>query len=129
MPKIFIIDDDAINNYISEHVIINTDPTIQMYIFTNPVEALSHINQMPFETDTIILLDLNMPQMSGWQVLDEMQHPYTTYILSSSILACDKEKSRLYGQVKGFISKPLSRSIAELVVAKQNLFALEQEVR
>ena len=129
MTKLFIIDDDPINNYISEHSLRLNNPEIDLQIFVNPVEAVAFLNTLPFSPDVLLLLDLNMPQMSGWQVMERLVNLYDTYILSSSISQSDKEKSRAYQNVKGFISKPLNRAISERILSKQNLFILEQEVK
>jgi CheY-like chemotaxis protein len=62
----------------------------------------------------MILLDVNMPQMNGWDFLEEYEKlplqaiaKTKVYIVSSSINNRDIEKSKTYKTVSGFISKPL----------------------
>ena len=62
----------------------------------------------------IILLDLNMPVMDGWEFLDLFQKQYPQFIektkifiLSSSINPSDREKAKEEKIIEGFLSKPL----------------------
>lgn len=60
----------------------------------------------------LILLDLDMPVMDGWEFLDAfMKLPIAkqvcVFVLTSSIHPDDREKARRYNVVKGFFSKPL----------------------
>ncbi len=63
----------------------------------------------------MILLDLNMPQMDGWEFLDAFgtlplaQEEVRVFILTSSIQPTDIEKSTQYKEVKGYFSKPLGK--------------------
>ena len=72
----------------------------------------------------LVFLDINMPEMSGWDVLDELKDNneilikfMTIYMISSSIDLTDKNKSIDSPLVKAFVSKPLSgKVIKELLV-------------
>ncbi len=72
----------------------------------------------------LVFLDINMPEMSGWDVLDELKDHneilikfMTIYMISSSIDLTDKNKSIDNPLVKAFVSKPLSgKVIKELLV-------------
>ena len=72
----------------------------------------------------ILLLDLEMPEMDGWEFLDEfcklkkkINKESTIYIASSSIAYEDKLKAQKYECVRDFLSKPINmdklRKIAE----------------
>ena len=59
----------------------------------------------------IILLDLNMPILDGWQFLDEFKQFNSTaqvYIMSSSNYPEDIQNASNYPLVKGYIVKPLT---------------------
>jgi len=66
----------------------------------------------------LILLDLDMPVMDGWEFLDAflklpIAKQVCVFVLTSSIHPHDREKARHYSLVKGFFSKPLdSDSVA-----------------
>ncbi|UPT66859.1 MAG: response regulator [Sphingobacteriales bacterium JAD_PAG50586_3] len=63
----------------------------------------------------IVLLDINMPTLSGWEVLNKIQQFNTQtidllsiYILSSSIDVDDHERATEIDMVLGYLEKPLS---------------------
>ena len=122
MTKLFIIDDDPINNFLSKKSIEKSGPDTHISTFTNPVQAINTLNEQPYDPTIVLLLDLNMPEMSGWDVIETLRHPYKVYILTSSISAVDKAKCGKYSNISGFISKPLTPQTGELVIKKTNLF-------
>ena len=84
-------------------------------IAENGIEA---VNQALKEFPDIIFLDLNMPNIDGWQFLDEVQkHSFieklNIYIVSSSIDNHEIERAKRYKSVKNFISKPISLDFFE----------------
>lgn len=60
----------------------------------------------------LILLDLDMPVMDGWEFLDALSglhiaRQVCVFVLTSSIHPDDMERAKRYREVKGFFSKPL----------------------
>lgn len=111
MKNIIIVDDDPINNYLCELTIKTVYPNAQTQSFTNPVFAFSTLTNPPVDSRTTILLDLNMPEMNGWQFLEKFEQKNiscTFYILTSSVNPVDKEKAQKHPIVAGFLSKPIS---------------------
>jgi len=77
-------------------------------------EALSKEEDGILKVPEIILLDLNMPVMDGWEFLELFQTRYPQFaaktkifILSSSINPADREKAKEEKLIEGFLSKPL----------------------
>jgi CheY-like chemotaxis protein len=63
----------------------------------------------------LILLDLNMPMMDGWEFLEafsrlSLPHPICVLVLTSSINPADHVKAARYQNVAGYFSKPLNAS-------------------
>ena len=73
------------------------------------------------ETPDLILLDLNMPVMDGWEFLDafsalDLQKHVHVCVLTSSIHPEDIEKAKLYAEVEGYFPKPLDDEILDRIV-------------
>jgi CheY-like chemotaxis protein len=75
-----LIDDDPQNNMISAMVIRNSlqDTEVQVTDFINPEVGLkyigtTYINEISKEK-TILFLDINMPILSGWEFLENLEH-------------------------------------------------------
>ncbi|TVZ28040.1 CheY-like chemotaxis protein [Gillisia sp. Hel_I_86] len=119
MNSIILVDDQSITNFITRKLLEIEDVQIPVKDFTNPVEALELILQQK-EQKNIIILDLNMPEMSGWEFLDKLvenNHTPTIIILTSSTSDLDRDKASQYNFVKDYIIKPLNQNkVSELCV-------------
>jgi len=115
---VFLIDDDPITNFIHTKV-INAELPYAVIAFTDAEKALEEIKQcQAFRTASLpdlILLDVNMPNMDGWEFLDEFQRLMNpalkkcgVIMLSSSLDRDDIERAEVYKCVIEFISKPLT---------------------
>lgn len=75
----------------------------------------------------LMLLDINMPGVSGFDVLDLMsqleggQLPHVVVMLSSSDASADRERAAAYSIVSDYLVKPLTRDtthqLADLALA------------
>ncbi|MEE2770578.1 MAG: response regulator, partial [Bacteroidota bacterium] len=64
------------------------------------------------EDESLIFLDLNMPVMSGWDFLEELQKrniKHQVIILSSSTSQFDIQKAKLYPDVLQYVVKPMNK--------------------
>ncbi len=107
--KIFLVDDEYINNVISTKILMKIDNTLNIVKFTNPIQAFEEIRN---ENPDLVLLDLNMPQFSGWQFLERMRAEHvlnSVVILTSSVCRPDNIRAHTYGNVIGYAEKPLNR--------------------
>jgi CheY-like chemotaxis protein len=117
MIHLLIVDDDDINIFLIKQILKKSSHAIQAISFTDPVEALNYIKKNIAEGKSIdlLLLDINMPLLNGWDVLKELRingksilKRTKVYMLSSSLHKADHELSNKFDEVSGFISKPLS---------------------
>lgn len=117
-PRFIAIDDDSVNNMISKLTIEMVSGKSEVVTFTNPAQGFDFIvNEYGGNHDqphTVLLLDINMPVMSGWEFLErfdnmkaEVKKLFKIYILSSSVDPRDKQRSYANKNVKGFLVKPL----------------------
>ncbi|NIJ55210.1 response regulator [Dyadobacter arcticus] len=78
---VLIIDDDPTSVFLAKLLLSSTGLFDKLTTYQNPVDALSFIkvqlvdNQLP----QVILLDINMPLIDGWQLLDALM-PYQAQI-------------------------------------------------
>lgn len=112
----YIIDDDKLSIKLMSMLISKNNFCEEIISFHNPQTALDELKNNatdPSKLPDVILLDLNMPVLDGWQFLDEFTHVTFTkkivvFIISSSIDPCDLEMAKNYPIVKDYIIKPLS---------------------
>ncbi|MFA6278153.1 MAG: response regulator [Pedobacter sp.] len=114
--NLLVIDDDDINIFIIKKIVEKTGYDINMVSKSNGQQAIDYLNDIISSKQPIphlILIDINMPVMNGWEFVEAYQslgieQRVDLYILSSSVYENDIEKTKSYSAVKGFISKPLS---------------------
>jgi len=126
---IWIIDDDAIYQTIINKLIQKSGVFSTHSSFMNGKEAMTTLNTIleiheEYIPD-IILLDINMPIMDGWEFMEEIKRikskinkQIIIYIVSSSIAIEDRNKSKTFTDIIGYIPKPIS--IEDLIAIVQN---------
>ena len=117
LKNILMLDDNILTHKICAKMMSNINPEINLFSFTAGIEALEFLHTFP--TD-LILLDLDMPEMNGWEFLNFMQKKginIPTIIVSSSIDAKDLSRSLEYNNVKGFIHKPITNADLKSILA------------
>ena len=74
MKSIFLVDDDKTLVYLTIRTIKSTNAEATFKDFGNGLDAIDYLKSVADQTDMlldIILLDLSMPIMDGWEFLDE----------------------------------------------------------
>ncbi|WP_316744847.1 response regulator [Pedobacter antarcticus] len=114
--NLLVIDDDDINIFIIKKIVEKTGYDAKMVAKTNgqlAIDYLKDLQQKNMSLPDLILIDINMPVLNGWEFLEVYEklgilQDSDMYMLSSSVYENDIEKAKTYKTVKGFISKPLS---------------------
>ncbi|HWK58536.1 MAG TPA: response regulator [Parapedobacter sp.] len=115
--RVLVIDDDTIFNLMADVILRDLGITTQPQCFTSGQEALAYISQHDHADITYLLfLDINMPIMTGWEVLDCLQsmphhHRIHVVIVTSSINRADQKAARASKFVIDYMIKPLKRDI------------------
>lgn len=116
-----IIDDDPFALAMTKKTVSDRIPRKQIRIFSSPIFALQYLQR---ENDLreknigkrgIILTDLDMPEMDGFEFLDEfnrlrraISENYTIFVLSSTNESFKIQRLHEKPGFKGFIPKPLT---------------------
>ncbi|MBN4046941.1 response regulator [bacterium AH-315-P13] len=131
---IVLIDDNKIDCFINQKIISIASKHSITKIFNSGNTALDYITKIlkrsEFETlfnIDLILLDINMPVMNGFEFLDKltkmkafMKNPIEVHFLSSSNNEKDISDALKNKFCSGYINKPLTKEkISKLIVSKQ----------
>ena len=116
MKKLYLIDDQPMTHFITKKYlkVAGFKGSIQEY--TKPGIALSDLKE---ETSALILLDLQMPEMTGWDFLEEMiEHnlEFQTIILTSSTSSLDQHRAQNYTMVLDYMVKPLNQEKIKILM-------------
>jgi len=114
MAKILIIDDDSIVVFVQQRILQKCGVSYEPLAFKNAQEGLKYLRDTTIqEREYLIFLDINMPEISGWEFLEILQNLEDTedikvIMVTSSIDSYDKKKSVDYKNVYSFIEKPIT---------------------
>jgi two-component system chemotaxis response regulator CheY len=116
---VFVVDDDKIFHFLIKKLLSSNNIDVSPNFFENGLQAIegikSKINNGENPPD-LILLDINMPVLDGWQFLEEykllkekIQKDIAIYIISSSDDTSDKDKAKLFKtEIKDYFLKPMT---------------------
>lgn len=133
LEKVICVDDDPIALLLSKLVISKSDFASQVITAANGEIAIQYLERPEvIEENTVsknplvILLDLNMPVMDGWEFLEQFSNTLfldhyrasKVILLSSSIDPNDIERSKDFPMVAAFLPKPLTKEMLETILEK-----------
>jgi CheY-like chemotaxis protein len=113
-----IIDDDQIYVFGVKKLIALHNFCKNILVFGNGEEALNYMTPLIESAEKmpdVILLDINMPVMDGWEFLDEFikiqpraHKTIEVYMVSSSINPADVERAKKYSELSSYLIKPIT---------------------
>lgn len=107
---ILLADDDPDDAEMFGEVLAEIDSSVEFYHVKNGVAVFDYLKEKENLAPNVIFLDINMPQMSGWQCLSLLKSDPATkdipvLIYSTSSHQRDKQIAIELG-ASGFITKP-----------------------
>lgn len=118
ISRVLLVDDDKINNFINERLIRRLGLAEEINTVYNGQEALDYLEQLYHsgeEIPSLILLDINMPVMDGFEFMEAVSDKKyfsdtrsVIFMLTTSVNANDIERARKSQVAKGYINKPLT---------------------
>lgn len=127
MKFICLVDDDKIYQTIVLKQLARIADDCRIIALDDGEEAIESIKKMIVEKSELpdlILLDLNMPFMDGWDFLNEFKHikgyvskRINIIIVTSSVDERDLTRAKEYEEVSGYMVKPVIMSDLKKVVS------------
>lgn len=112
-----VIDDDPLYNFGIKKLFEYSSFSEDSLFYKNGQEAIDGLSELADKGQmmpNVILLDINMPIMNGWQFLEEFKirgldiHDIQIFVVSSSINQDEINRANAYDYVNGYIFKPLT---------------------
>ncbi len=123
---ILLVDDDEPTNFLHKLVIDRHGCAEKVVAFQVAQEALAFLadnSSGAYAQPDLILLDINMPGMNGWEFLEAYEKlpeaqrgNIVVMMLTTSLNPDDKKHADSIGGVAGFLSKPLTKKLLQEIL-------------
>ncbi len=112
MLQVIVVDDDEIVLLVQKKILQRCSIASNPLSFKEGRLALDYLTQTE-DKNILILLDINMPAMNGWEFLKNLESitldkNIFVIMVTSSIDNYDKKLAKKYHKVIGFIEKPIT---------------------
>lgn len=124
--NVFVVDDDMIHHFIIRKLLESNTIPVEPAFFVNGLDAINDLKEKinnGVMLPDLILLDINMPILDGWQFLEEfivlkpqIKHDVVIHIISSSDSKIDIEKAETFKDVVGnYFVKPMTGDVIKSI--------------
>ncbi|SFT95463.1 Response regulator receiver domain-containing protein [Algoriphagus locisalis] len=108
--RILLLDDDRIQKILTEKRLLKINSGIEFVYFDLPSKALDYLKT---EQVDVLLVDLNLPEMSGWEFVDEVEKVSSkskVILQSGSVEKEELHRANSDVRISDIFEKPLSES-------------------
>lgn len=131
---IMVVDDERVDQVLYERVLRKAGLCDTVYGFVSPTEALDFLRDKARPRIDVVLLDVNMPERSGFEFLDEAMTEHAEELSDAIVLmvssvesAQNQKRAEELQPVRKFLQKPLTsnhaRGIQMLLMAQDSVGA------
>jgi len=130
--RFIIVDDDPLSIMVTETYIRKASKQSEIRSFTFGAFALKYLEEeyknIPENISTLLLLDLYMPMMNGFEFLEHFEKlpiiKAKIKIVTLSVLLDKQEKQKVmqYPHVTEYYAKPITREVLNDLIAKNGFF-------
>lgn len=113
IPTLMVIDDNEFDQLICKRITEKTGLVRDLLQFIDAEKALDYLSEPNTRTPDLILLDINMPRMNGFEFLESAQERFgagpcpVLVMLDKSLDRKGVERANQFPMVHGFFNKPL----------------------
>jgi response regulator RpfG family c-di-GMP phosphodiesterase len=123
-----LVDDNPDDNFFHEREIKKSNSEIVVIKKNTAMAALVYLKEnkdVAFKLPDLILLDINMPGMNGWEFLKEynllakeLQSKVVIIMLTTSENSDDIRNAKSENYVSDFITKPMTKDVMNKITKK-----------
>ncbi len=121
--RLMLIDDNAIDQKMYQRIIARSGRVDEVVTCLSAIEALDYLSDPNHPKIDVILLDINMPRLDGFQFLEEATARFgndfaklVVVMLTTSLDPRDAERARGFPVVRDFLNKPLTTGHLDQIV-------------
>lgn len=118
--QVLIAEDNPMNQQLIRHLMKNWE--IQSTIVNNGVEAIEALKKESF---SLVLMDIQMPEMDGYQAIEvirkELRSDIPVIAMTAHAMMGEKEKCLQLG-MNDYISKPLKETVLYNIIAQYSYY-------
>ncbi len=110
---VWIVDDDAVSRFLTRKILeLRSNQSLDILEFASGNEAIKAVEQLRSLPPDVIFLDIDMPQITGWDFLDHLKESgklknSRIAMLASSCSEEDSNRALSYERVNIYFQKPL----------------------
>ncbi|MEM0541118.1 response regulator [Flavobacterium sp. j3] len=125
---VFVVDDDKIYQFLIKKLLASNNIEVNPFFYENGQEALDGIKDKLHKGENppdLILLDINMPILDGWQFLEEykklkenIKNKISIYVITSSDNTVDRSRAKDFDEeITNYVLKPMTSDAIKSIFA------------
>ena len=130
---LMIVDDSSFDQMVYERIVGRSNVVETLLQFTNPLKALAYLKDPLTLKPDLILLDVNMPGLDGFEFLEQATEDVgaglcpVVIMLTTALRPCDEVRARSFDIVQDFLNKPLTDELLTYLGERARRAALPRE--